>query len=322
MSQPLISVIIPTYNASAYLSRCLDSVLSQTYTNIEVVAVDDGSTDNTASVLRGYAEKDARVRVITQSNAGVSATRNAGLNTAKGEYLFFADCDDWLSPDALECLYKASDGVDIVQGVHVCAYDDGSTEAVDVAGEILTDTSAILQSYFLNHVQEACWNKLFRRAVIGDVRFDETLAVSEDSKFVYEVLQRSSGVRLVSEATYYYYMRSDSCVHAALADKHFAVLTLRDQQYEEIRDEAVRQVFVCKYVQDVFHLIHCILQDTGHLYRDRLPQLRKRVLRVKDLIVKQPLISSKLKALVLLLWMAPPVFYWVYRKIRANESIK
>ena len=313
-------MIIPAYNVAGYLPRCLDSVLGQTYTDLEIVAVDDGSADDTLTVLHAYAERDDRVRVFTQPNSGVSGARNRGLDNATGEYVFFLDGDDWLAPDALEQLLNADADADIVQGVHANAHENGEVEPITVKEATLTDPCEIVQSYFFNHIQESSCNKLFRRTAIGDVRFDETLAVAEDSKFVYAVLKQTKCVRLIADITYYYYIRSDSCVHDALADKHFAVLTLRDAQYEEIqRDASMRRAFACKYVQDVFHLIHCVLQDASGTHTHRLPSLRKRVLRLKGVLLTQKTVSTKLKIGVLLLWLAPSVFYRTYRRIRAVE---
>ena len=106
--QPLISVIIPVYKVELYLRECIDSVLAQTYQNLEVILVDDGSPDQCGSICEQYAEKDNRVCVIHKENGGLSDARNAGIDVAKGEYIGFVDSDDWVAPDMYECLYKAS----------------------------------------------------------------------------------------------------------------------------------------------------------------------------------------------------------------------
>ena len=103
---PLVSVIIPVYNVSPYLRESLDSVISQTYTNLEIIAVDDGSTDDSGRICDEYAEKDTRIKVIHQANRGLSAARNAGLNAMTGEYVAFLDSDDALYPEMVECMVK------------------------------------------------------------------------------------------------------------------------------------------------------------------------------------------------------------------------
>ena len=104
MSRISVSVIIPVYNLAKYLSKCLESVLAQTYANFEIIAIDDGSTDDSAAILKKYAEKDKRVKPILKANGGVSSARNAGLDKAEGEYIFFLDGDDWIEPETLERL--------------------------------------------------------------------------------------------------------------------------------------------------------------------------------------------------------------------------
>ena len=107
--EPLVSVIVPVYNASAYLERCINSILQQTYQNIELILVNDGSTDNSLQICRRYARQDSRVLVIDQCNRGVSESRNAGIARAKGIYLQFADSDDWLVPTATERMVEKAE---------------------------------------------------------------------------------------------------------------------------------------------------------------------------------------------------------------------
>lgn len=102
MSKPLISIIVPVYNTEQYLSKCLDSLINQTYKNIEIICVNDGSTDNSADILNEYDKKDKRVRMISQKNCGLSATRNTGLKNCCGEYVMFLDSDDWIDFDTCE----------------------------------------------------------------------------------------------------------------------------------------------------------------------------------------------------------------------------
>ena len=104
MSSPLISVVVPIYNVEHYLERCLDSIISQTYTNLEIILVDDGSTDRSGAIADAYAAKDSRVKVIHQKNGGLSIARNTGIEACRGEYLLFIDSDDYIAPNMCECL--------------------------------------------------------------------------------------------------------------------------------------------------------------------------------------------------------------------------
>ena len=126
----LISVIIPVYKVEEYLCRCVDSVLAQTYGNLEIILVDDGSPDGCPAMCDAYAGQDARIRVIHQENAGLSGARNAGIDAARGQWLAFVDSDDYLAPDFLECLYRAC--VDTGSELSVCRWIYVRGEAVDV----------------------------------------------------------------------------------------------------------------------------------------------------------------------------------------------
>lgn len=317
MNKPLISVIIPVYNLASYLAKCLDSVLSQTYSELEIIPVDDGSTDDSAAILQEYAQKDARIKPILKNNGGVSETRNVGLDAASGEYVFFLDGDDWLEPDALERLSSYCEEFDIVQGLFVQSYDDAPDELLLTVPEAaLNNREDILSYYFVNQIQESSWNKLYKRAIISDIRFDSTLAVAEDSKFVYTVLKKVRSIKLLPDITYHYYIREDSCVHAVNSEKHFDILKVCDLQREEIQsDSLLWPKFVNKYALDLFHLFSCVLRDPTAKKKERLPSLRSRVLRIKWYIFKSQDLSVKFKIGVLMLWLTPGFFYAIYPKL-------
>ncbi len=217
MADSLLSVIVPVYNADKWLPRCLDSICGQTYPHLEIICVNDGSTDDSAKILEEYAAKDSRVKVIHQENAGVSVARNAGLDAAMGEYVTFVDADDWLETDAYErILWGFDSGVDVV-----CF-------GVYVEGEILDAHSASMESFLRipkdgvfpvstfpkNSVNGCIWNKVWRRAVIEQcaVRFLEKLAYGEDECFFFCSLAAVRGLRYMQEPLYHYVQHRDSAM--------------------------------------------------------------------------------------------------------------
>ena len=165
---PLISVIVPVYNVEKYLRKCLDSICGQTYHHLEILCINDGSTDGSAAILEEYAAKDTRIKVFTQPNAGLSAARNTGLDHATGEWIAGVDSDDYLEPDAIEyALSAASDEVDIISfGVKVIwenmAQEDdvARTFATAVVGRQQPDISFLLKNTV------TFWNKLWRRSFV------------------------------------------------------------------------------------------------------------------------------------------------------------
>ena len=207
----LVSILTPVYNAAATLRACVQSVLAQDYHQWELVLVNDGSTDESGKICDDFCLADARIRVIHQANAGVSAARNAALNAAKGEYILFLDSDDALLPG----LFSAALPLMEQKGLDLYLFclqrlSDGGCYRPPVTG--FFENPAALRAWFLplftegGHFESPC-NKLFRRSVIGDLRFDPALRVNEDVLFNLEYLRRCKALYLTGTA---YYLQDDS----------------------------------------------------------------------------------------------------------------
>mgnify|MGYP003290115034 CR=1 FL=1 len=202
--EKLISIIVPVYNAERTLHRCVTSLVEQSYPNIEILLVNDGSKDASLEMCRGYEQQDSRIRVIDKPNGGVSSARNAGLDVARGEYIMFCDSDDWVSP--LWCEHMVRNH--IPQNLTVCeiAWGGPDAEAKDqqLSEEIIVERNRFLQFSF---VMCPPWNKLFERNAIqkSDLRFSGDLRLGEDLIFVMEYLCNVQGqVRILPQRLYYY----------------------------------------------------------------------------------------------------------------------
>ena len=213
MSEPLISVIIPAYNAEKRLKTCLDSVCSQSWDNLEIIVIDDGSTDGTLRIARELAEKDPRISVTHQENRGVSAARNWGLDHCRGEWVRFVDADDLLTEDSILNLYKrAEEGKsDLVIGGYEHRFVDFS-QVRNLANRDDTiscdEYLGFLNKYATSFFCGVLWNKLFRRDLIErqNVRFRSGLSYGEDFHFVCEYLREAERVSF-STAVVYCYVR-------------------------------------------------------------------------------------------------------------------
>lgn len=209
----LISVIVPVYNAEKYIERCVDSILGQTYRNFELLLIDDGSLDGSASICKKYAEDDHRISVISQPNGGAGKARNTGIKLAKGEYVAFVDSDDYISPSYLENLYKAalSGEFDIVQ----CNYLSVSSKNIRVILEESvynpTCVKEISKVEALNRrMYNVCvWGKLYRHCVFDDVAFVEG-TIYEDDAIYYKLIMKAGHLAILEDELYYYYMTSNS----------------------------------------------------------------------------------------------------------------
>ena len=212
----LISVIVPVYNGEKLLPKCMEYLLNQTYGDLEIILVDDGSKDGSGVLCDRYAEKDARVRVRHQENQGVSRARNAGLDMASGKYVAFVDADDYVKLDYLEHLYRNLVG----SGADIASCDYQEVIQADVSGgnipfvaedRMITDKSAYFEDMVA--VREAYWStitaKLFRRELIDDTRFNAPFRYGEDHVFLFDLFSKAPKVH---QDTYqgYYYVRNES----------------------------------------------------------------------------------------------------------------
>lgn len=228
MSSLLISVVVPIYNVEHYLERCLDSIISQTYTNLEIILVDDGSTDRSGAIADAYAAKDSRVKVIHQKNGGLSIARNTGIEACRGEYLLFIDSDDYIAPNMCERLLSrlTEADADIAIGGFYRVDSHGTAEFAPPSQQINSKTD-ITQQYFKNKSAYLVivWNKLYKTALFRfptPLRFAPHM-LEEDEIFSYRILYRASRIVTVDQPLYYYVQREGSIMHDGNELKHLLV---------------------------------------------------------------------------------------------------
>ena len=214
-----ISVIVPVYGVEQYLPRCLDSILTQSHQNLEVILVDDGSPDRSGEICEDYAGRDGRIRVIHQKNRGVSAARNSGLAAASGEWIGWVDGDDTIDPDMYAYLLGLAEQyhVDLVQ-CGILWEEHGHTHVMYVPNQVqrlALEGAAVpegLWSYFSN--SSCC--KLFRRSKIAGLTFDSTYQIGEDVLFNLSALALCGEIILGNRACYHYWQNQDSACHTAV----------------------------------------------------------------------------------------------------------
>lgn len=255
----LISVIVPVYNTGAYLVPCMESLLAQNHRDLDILLVDDGSTDDSGAVCDEFARRDRRVRVIHQKNAGVSAARNTGLDQARGEYLFFLDSDDLLMPESLAVLCQRMEKYTLVSG---------SMQQIDEAGNLGTDglflrdqqLSAEQMLHLLFHEEERGYqgymsNKLFDLQLIREhgLRFDPTIRYNEDRLFVTWYLLRCTRAVMISDVVYRYRIHTASAqgtIGAAFKSAALTELDAFERMYELLRPE--HPVLACRVARLCF----------------------------------------------------------------------
>ena len=199
---PKISVIVPVYNTEKYLHRCIDSILAQTFTDFELLLIDDGSKDNSGAICDEYAAKDQRVRVFHKKNGGVSSARNLGLDNAQGEWITFVDSDDWVKKEYIELFINNAD--DLVYQSFLSIFN-GQTEVWDTSIRTL-DVNECLTRLYEKKVLGYCWGKLYTLQKIKkyNVRFDENIRFREDELFVLKYLSHTSHITCINKKKYIY----------------------------------------------------------------------------------------------------------------------
>lgn len=241
----LISVMIPVHNGQTYLAACVESVAMQTYTNLEIIVVNDGSTDDTQTVCEELAERYRNVQIITLPDLGVSAARNHALDQAAGDYFMFVDADDRLCKDAIETLYQMA--VTTGSDVAGCKFAVWHTEeelqditaaSAERAAEARESVTAYDRNRFLREGilgdNTRCWSKLYRRAAVGDVRFRTNLTIGEDMLFLVDILPHVDKVTETDYAGYCYYRNPDGLMKRPFTADYMDQITCWETAGEEI----------------------------------------------------------------------------------------
>lgn len=210
---PEISVIVPVYKVEKYLTKCVDSILAQTFTDFELWLVDDGSPDHCGIICDEYARKDARVKVIHKKNGGLSDARNAALDVMQGEYVFFVDSDDWIAVDALEIMYAASKrtGAEVATGNIISVYEDGTEKLLysPTQKEKILKDEEILATL----LQPSACNRLYKAELFRKLRYPVG-RLYEDAFVYHKILAQIDSMVLVGRNTYYYLIRSGSIMNS------------------------------------------------------------------------------------------------------------
>lgn len=242
-SLPKISIIVPVYRVEKYLSQCIESIITQTYTNFELLLIDDGSPDLSGKICDEYAEKDRRVRVYHKTNSGVSDTRNVGLKKARGEWILFVDSDDWLSSQCLEtCSNAMADSqLDLLQFGYQRVCDDG---------QVLFSSKEHTEKLFIpDYIKEkkmlvTPWGNIFKRSIIAEynIRFNPKIKLGEDQLFVFEYIVHCEFCQRIPNSLYFYRWnvnsasrnpKSEDCINSIVAFQNFRYRSLVEEYIQK-----------------------------------------------------------------------------------------
>ena len=312
MSQEtLLSVIIPVYNVEEYLAKCVDSILNQTYRNLEVILVNDGSTDGSGAICDTYLPKDARVKVIHKENGGLSSARNAGMDAAKGEYISFIDSDDWIEADSYEHLLGLMEKYQVKL---VCGGNwdvDGATGEKTLGicpqkEEYVTGEEFVGKMFLWDGCDSSVCDKVFHRSLLENFRFPEG-QVSEDVAITYKIVLGAERAVLSAYPFYNYYHRVGSISRAVeITDKFFHFSRHTANIYNDILEHHPSVEPQARYLR-VKSLSHILLnleqaeEEVRTKFAEEYRFARKELKKHTVFILKTPYFGKKEKITDLLL---------------------
>ena len=279
----MISVIVPVYKVEPYLRQCVDSILDQSYEDLEVLLIDDGSPDNCSEICDEYARLDARVRIFHTENRGLSAARNYGLQQAQGEFIGFVDSDDWIEPDMFMNLLQRMEeaGADI----GACGYweENGASKDIHQFDEASYTTSEALNALLAERINNNVWNKLYRRELFQNIRFPDGKNY-EDIAVIHSLLYSTKRVTVISTPEYHYRVRLESITKtysasnlidfadAYLCRYYFFRDEIKDLFFEN-QEELLR--FTAKGISKVWRWWHGCERKDRRMYETKIKKLER-----------------------------------------------
>lgn len=291
--KPLISVVVPVYNVEKYLNKCLDSIIGQTYRNLEIILVDDGSTDDSGAICDVYREKDSRVRVVHQKNQGLSGARNTGINIANGELLGFVDSDDYIIENMyerlLEVLLKNDAQISICdcECIMEAGEEISHQEYPKLETEVLNKEQALQRldgfSYpYWKYV--TAWNKLYRKHIFEGLRYPVGKK-NEDEFIAHILISKVERLAVISEPLYMYVQRADSIMGGSQKKKHIdSVYALKERcdfflerNYKQLYKATLRMAYL------IFKEILCEQKNMGEEFKEIYTWLFRSLLKTFDL---------------------------------------
>lgn len=323
-SQPKISVIVPVYKTEGLLDRCVESIVGQTYKNLEIILVDDGSPDNCPAMCDEWAEKDSRIRVIHKENGGVSSARNAALDIATGDYIGFVDSDDWIEPEMYSSLIqKISESG---KNIALCSY-----YAVEISGEryecrCVVDKEVLDKDDYFRFIVLGgdggyIWNRLYDADILKEVRFDEDIWYSEDLLFNFKTAQKSNGAAILDKIEYNYVQKRIKGQAWVMNDHSFDSMTAFEimLSYKDIPED-VYDCCLRGYAAAAFTLLSGVLTNEKYFYK--YDDIRSAILNFKKRILTQKKYPLKYKVKTLALWLCPGFYNFMIRGIRNAKDKK
>ncbi len=306
----LVSIIIPGYNTEEYLDKCICSVVNQTYKNLEIILVDDGSSDSTLSKFNEWEKKDSRIKVVHQENKGLALARNTGISAATGEFVMFADSDDYLESDMVEFLLGLSVKYDA--DVSRCGFyfdDFDKTDSVsdDETIKIPDYDSIMIELATGGHISGVAWNKLYKYDVIKSHPYRKEDGCSEDIMHNYRVYKDIKKAVFCNIPKYHYVIRDNSITNSEFNENAFSIVRAKQIILDGEKDNKNIYPYAVKgFITSAFIVLSgCI---TNNACMAKYDDLRKSIIQYKNVVLKSNLYSKLDKLKMVLLKISPKLY--------------
>ena len=295
----LISIIIPIYNVEKYMEKCLNSVVNQTYNNIEIILIDDGSKDKSREICDNYAKKDNRIKVVHKENNGVSSARNTGIDMSKGKYITFIDSDDYIDTDYIETLYKLCTRNDADIAICGVKDEDFDGNVVNESNEIkkkLNKKEMLKELLSEQHFFGVCWAKFYKKDIIGNIRFNENMKIAEDFEFLYKLLDKVNVAYVdTTKKLYHFLIREGSATKSGFNLEWKKQINLCEEIINDVSVywPDIEEYAIKRYFKAVMPCMITALKSNSN-YED-IKYLRDKLKEYKRQINKNILITKKQK---------------------------
>lgn len=307
--EPLISIILPIYNVGDYLAKCLNSIISQTYSNLEILLIDDGSTDGCYDICERYKSSDGRFKVIHKDNAGVSSARNCGIRAMSGQYMTFIDPDDMVAPDYVETLYRSIK--DNNSEISICGvktvFSEGlcTADASDRKREVFTAERAIEKMLYQDEIDVSAWGKMYLSSLFEGIEYPEG-KINEDTAVTYKVFAKANVISFDSYKCYFYVQRPGSIMHQSFATKKMTLIDFSEEclHYIEMNYPNIKNAAICKHVTDSFVLI-CKIYECTPLDEECMEKCWGITRKYRMIVIRDPKARKKTKIACLASFFGP-----------------
>ena len=300
----LISIIIPAYNIENYIAKCLDSLLNQTYRNLEIIVVDDGSSDNTGKVIDDYLSKYDNIKVIHKKNAGVSAARNSGIEVASGDYIGFVDGDDTVDEEMFEVLIENAIKYDA--DISHCGYKMVFPSRIDYyhnTGVLVGQNNEIGLKDLLagNRVEPGLWNKIYKKELFKDIKIDESIKINEDLLVNYYLFKKAKKSIFYDKCFYNYTLRKGSAATSKVnINKIIDPIKVRKEILEDLeKNSDLYDIAYEKYIMSLVGICRNVQIRKNNEYKSYIDDAKNSLKYEINNIIKNKAVSKKTKLMVI-----------------------